>query len=537
MGVSDHEPGPDRASRHEPSFGRFDELKFQEPTRSRFAERIGAWDWRWIGLAVAITIGLLLLLRQPLADWLWPETRAGRLREDAARALAAGRLTATDGSGARELYEAALALDPDRIDARDGLNRVGQAALAQARTAISRRQYARAREALALAGDLSVPRAQVDSLREQLRRQEAGSVAIDQLLEQAAAARTAGRLDGEGTAALPLYQRVLELEPDRTEALEGREDTLSDLLQQARRQLAAGDLASASIGVRRVQVADAGHVELPEVLADLAQAAERRRRQADRELRQGNLTEALAGYGAALLVDAADAEALRGVNAVATAHAQRSERLAADYRFEEAEAELREAQAIAGETEAEVPAIAEARQHLARARQSQRQAAALGPSGQRQQRLRQLLADAAQAETRGDLLTPPGDSAFDKLRAARAIAPDDPRVKAATGRLALAATTCFDQSLRDNRLVRAGVCLDARGALAGDSAAVRQGRRELAQRWLAMGDQRLGAGEIQGAQAAFNAARALDPRAEGLAAFAERLRAASVAGDSGPPRP
>ena len=137
------QPGSTRAHRRDPALGRFDELNFaRTPNRARRAPIGGrAWNWRWIVIAAVIVIALLLLLRQPLADWLWPETRAHSCAQQAAQALAAGRLTATDGTGARELYEAALALDPDRIDAREGLNRVGQAALAQARSAMARRQY------------------------------------------------------------------------------------------------------------------------------------------------------------------------------------------------------------------------------------------------------------------------------------------------------------------------------------------------------------------------------------------------------------
>jgi tetratricopeptide (TPR) repeat protein len=537
MTMQDHhsEPSP----RREPSLGRFDELQFSQPRSdapraSRIGavtERLRAWDWRWIVAVIAFVFALLLVLRQPLANWLWPETRAERLRHEAGRALAAGRLTADDGSGARELYAAALALDPDRADARAGLDRVGQAALVQARAAIARRQFARAHEALQLADDLSVPRAQANALREQLRRNEAGSVGIDQLLQQAAAARAAGKLEG-GDGALPLYQRVLELQPDRTQALEGREDTLSDLLQQARDGLVAGDLAAATVIVRRVQAADAGHVELPDALAALARAGETRRRQADRQLRDGQLEQALEGYGAALLVDPEDAEALRGVRAVASAHAQRSDHFSADYRFDEAEAELQQARSVMGDSAAQVPAIAEAEQHLTRARQSQRQVATRAPTQAQRRQLTQLLAEAAQAQARGDLITPPGDSAFDKLRAAGAIAPQDRRVLAASARLAPAATECFNDALRGNRLVRAGECLDARRALEGENAAVRAGRRELARRWIAMGDQRLSSGEVKGAQAALETARALDPAAEGLAVFADRLRMATMATDA-----
>lgn len=176
MTVQDSGSQPTDKPRREPELGRFDELQFRQPaserSRSRewpahgFVQRIRSWDWRWIAAVALFAAALLMVLRQPLADWLWPQTRAERLRAQAARALAEGRLTAPDGSGARELYSAALALDPDRSDARAGLDRVGQAALAQARAAMSRRQFTRAREALELAGDLSVPRAQTEALRE-----------------------------------------------------------------------------------------------------------------------------------------------------------------------------------------------------------------------------------------------------------------------------------------------------------------------------------------------------------------------------------
>jgi len=526
--------GSDRttSARREPWLGRFDELRFGE--RSKPGPTAAAQPrhrrWRWIALVAAAAVALLLVLRQPLSDLLWPETRAQQLREDAALALAQGRLTAVDGTGARELYEAALALDPDRSDARDGLARVGQTALAQARAAMFRGNYADAHKALALARELSIPRAQVDGLSKQLRQREATVAGLDQLLARAAAARQAGRLDGNDDAALPLYQRVLALQPNRTEALEGREDTLADLLQQARKQLADGELAAAAAQVRHVQQADPGHIDLPDALAEIGRAVDQRRRQADRDLRRGRLPRALDGYLAIIASHPDDAEAPRGVIRVADAYAQRSERLAADFRFAEAEAALREARTVAKQAGVEAPSVAEAEQHLARARQSQRRMGPTLPPAQRQRQIGQLLAEAAAAEARGDLLAPPGDSAFDKLRAARALLPagasQEARVKAATARLLPAAKTCFEKELRSNRLARAGECLDARRALEGDSAGVREARRRLAQRWLAVGDERLGAGEVQGAQAALKAARALDASAPGLDELASRLRAA-----------
>ncbi|GAA5071376.1 hypothetical protein [Lysobacter panacisoli] len=486
-------------------------------TRSGIAWGVGA-------VAVGLLGLLLLFLREPLSDLLWPETRAQQLQVDAERALAQGKLTSADGRGARELYAAALARDPDRSEARQGLVRVGQAAIAQAEAAIDSRRYADAHRLVALARELDVPRVRTDALQKRLREREAGDAGIGKLLAQAAQARQEGRLDGEN-AALPLYQRVLALEPNRTEALEGREDTLADLLQQAHTSLERGDLAEASARVRRVQAADPGHVDLPDALAALTRVAEQRRGQADNDLRRGRLSEAVSGYLAALSAMPDDAAAERGLIRVANAYAERSQRYAADFRFDDAESALRDARAVS----LEAPGIADAEQRLVQARQTQQRYGIRVPAGERARRTRQLLADAAEAESRGDLLTPPGESAFDKLRAAQALSPQDPKVRMAMARLLPAARRCFETELRGNRLSRARECLDARAALEGESAELRDARRRLAQRWIAIGDERLGAGELNAAQAALSAARELDPQAIGLGEFADRLRAASAA--------
>src|SRR3546814_3853655 len=76
-----------------------------------------------------------------------------------------------------------------------------------------------------------------------LREREASHAGIPGLLAQADAAREAGQLTGDDKAALPLYQRILALQPENTGELEGRADALGELLQQARAQLRAGDLA------------------------------------------------------------------------------------------------------------------------------------------------------------------------------------------------------------------------------------------------------------------------------------------------------
>ena len=95
-----------------------------------------------------------------------------------------------------------------------------------------------------------------------------------------------------------------------------------------------------------------------------------------------------------------------------------------------------------------------------------------------------------------------------------------------------AARRCFDEALRANRLVRAEACLDARVQLGDDATSTRIGKQRLALRWIAVGEERLRAGEISTAQRALSTARALDPATEGLDAFAARINAATRAAEA-----
>lgn len=478
--------------------------------------------WR-VALAIALgTGGLvgLLLAREPLSHWLWPDTRLERLQSEAEQALRRGELTREDGRGARELYAAALALDPDRAGAREGLASVGRAALEQARVALANGRDDDARKALALARELAVPRADVQALERELRRGRPDSARLEALLAGAHRARVEGRLDGAPDAALPLYLRVLEAYPNHTPALEGREDTLSDLLQSASGHLEAGRLAEAEALVRRVREVDGGHVDLPRLLAALADATEDRLGRADADLSEGRFSRALEGYQVVERVDPGNLHAARGRIEVANAYAARSERYATDMRFVPARADLLEAQAIAPDA----PAVVAARRHLAGARLAQ---ATGQPRGAL--RLEGIMEAATAAEARANIFAPPGASAYDHWRQARALAPDASPVRTFASRLLPQARQCFEDALRDNRLASAGECLDAYGQLEVDPNTVRAARRRLAQRWIAVGDERLGAGELAVARRALDTARALDPAAPGLDAFGERVGTASRA--------
>lgn len=472
-------------------------------------------------IAIAALIAVLLAFRDPIAEWLWPDTRIQQLRDAGAAALAEGRLTAADGRGARELYEAALALDPDRTEVRRDLARVGEAALLQARRAVEAHRFAEAHRALALARNLAVPRARVDAVADELRVREAAVAGIDAMLRNAAKARAEGRLDGSADSALELYRRVIALEPANTAAIEGREDTLADLLQQARHALDEKRLADASQLIERVRGVDAGHADLPGVIARLEGRLDEHRARAVAALRRNRLERALQEYEAVLAVRPDDAAAIAGRTAVAAAYARRSERLAADFRFGPAEVALRRAKSI----EPDAAAVAAAEARLQRARDNRSRLRDRAPTPLDRERVDALLRAAAQAGAAGNFISPPGESAYDRLRAAREIAPNDPRIHDATARLIPSVRACFEDELRENRLARARQCLDAWRALEGRSGSVDQAQRRLAARWVAYGHERLGAGEADRAERALHAARELDPQAEGARELEARLGA------------
>jgi hypothetical protein len=484
-------------------------------------------EWKaWAQRAAALALWLLLalpLLRVAALDRLWPQDEVLTLIEHAQDALDAGRLTAPDGSGARELYTAAIAMDPDRGEAREGLAQVALAAVAQARDAVVQDRFEDARRSLALARQLDAPRASVEPVADELRKREASRLGLDAMLRAAAAARTAGKLDGAPDAALPLYAKVLSLQPERTDAIEGREDALADLLQRARALLDAGKLAEAATLIAAARGYDAGHVDLPETEAAFARSRDALQARADAALRRGRLVEAERDYRQLAALPDAAASATQGLHAVAAGQVRRSERFSADFRFAEAASALRRAQAI----DPQAPGLREARAPHARARIAQREIRPAPDSAKRQRDVQRLLAEAAAAEARGNLLAPPGDSAFDRLRVARALAPDDKAVAEASRRLLPAAWRCYRTQLQANSLGRARDCLDACVVLGADVGELRKARRALALRWVDVGEERLRGGSVESAAQAVEQARRIDAATPGIAELQERVRVAA----------
>ena len=492
--------------------------------QARHARRI----WRWALLAALAVFVLLVLLRKPLADWFWDEPQIEQLLAEGDRALAAGRLSDADGSGARERYQAVLALDGDRPQARQGLANTGAAALQQARDRLHAGDLDGSAQALALARELQVPQGEADAVARQLQARRSAGAGIGALLAQARNAFAAGRLDDGDSSALPLFQRILALQPDNLPALEGREDALSDLLLQARTLAGRGELAEAAAILRRARQFDAGHADLPASEEALARAVDQRLRQAQRALQRQQLDAAAQGFLAVLAVAADDPNAQRGREQALQAVVVRSQTSADDFQFDAAQRDA----ALAAELGASQAIRQQLAQRLQRARQAQQalQQPAIS-TAQRERQLRDHLRKIERAERAGQWISPPGHSAFDALREAQSLAPRDTRVKAAAARLLPASRRCFDDNLRQNRVQAAGACLQAWQTLSPTAAGLPSARLRLAQRWLAIGSERLGNGDLAFAAHAAEQARLLQPDLAELPAFEDRLRRAGGRAD------
>jgi len=487
--------------------------------QARHARRV----WRWALLVAVLLFMALVLLRRPLANWFWNEPQIEQLLDQGDRALAAGRLSAADGSGAREWYQAALALDGDRSQARTGLARTAQAALQQARDALDAGDLDAARRALALARELQVPQRDADQLAQQLQQRGGAHASIAVLLGRAEAALQAQRLDDGPDSALPLFQQVLAVAPNQLRALEGREDALSDLLLQARSACASGELATAATLLGSARRYDPGHVDLPQTEAQFNAALEQALVRADRDLARGRTDAAWAGYRQVAAAAPSHPRAQAGLRELADRQARHATRLAGDFRFPQATQALEKAKAI----DPQAPSLATARTAIEQARHAQ-QALRAPQSTRTKGELRVLLERFEQAQARGDWLLPPGRSAYDALRAAQALAPADPAVRAAAHQLVPVLVTCFDDELRRNRVRAAGDCLQAWQALAAHDNELGEARRRLGRRWLAIGSERLGAGDARYAREALEQAAALGVPASEIEPLQARLRDAAT---------
>ena len=532
--------GWDRA---DPAIGRIDEIVAAVGDNAMRAERTGrtpratnARGNRWLATGI---FGVVILVAA-LAAWtyqdrlraLLPRTEFNDTLTRAQRALDEGKLTGNQGDSARELFQAARAQDPDNDVARAGLERVGQKLMERAEAALKSGDYAAAHQSLDAARELLGGGAAVDALAQNLTQAESRGTETGQLLDQARTALDAGRVTGDDGAAA-LYKRVLATDPSNALAQSGLQKSADALTAQARAAFDANDIAKASARIDDIARILPSSAALTELRGQLAKARGTQRAsldadldRADAQVRAGHLAgsndSALELYRAVLKQDAANARARAGLRRIAQSFVLQANAAVDDSKATEADKLL----ASAAELAPDLPELREARMNLRELRERQdidaeRPKLTAADTAQ----VRKLVADAGQAAAAGNLIVPPGDSAYDKYRAALAIDGNDHDALDGIAKLPARAKELFGQALTDGTPQRARMLLDTVRQISPGDAAISSMTERLANAFFDQAEARVREGRRADAARALDAARELNPADARLGPLDARIRA------------
>lgn len=467
---------------------------------------------------------------------LWTSSSRTEQLLRAEQALAAGRFQ-DDGSGpgARSLYNAILAVEPDHEAAREGLRRVGRGHLDSARAAATAGRVSDATVALEQARGLGVGAAELAEVESLLHSQASRDIAegrLTALVDAAALALAEGRIEEPDSGAIALYQQALALDPNNAVARAGVRDALAPLVARARAAVESGGFVEAERLLGAVTQIDPSHLELPELKGRLAEARKGRGEQIDALLRparqrlaRGEFTAPVGGsardaFSAVLALDPEHIEARDALRRMGGDLLRRADVAMADFDFTAAESALDSAALLVPPPQG----LAAARKRMEESRGRYQRL----PSGESVDptKVAALIAAAEAAIVDGRLLQPPGDSAFDSLRAALRMEPGNARARELMDSLAGQAKQRFDSAMSVNQPNRALRYLEGLQVVAPADAALPSMRQRLAAAFVGLATERLGRGETAPARQALERAAELEPNSTELPALRARLEQA-----------
>ena len=552
--VTQHSPRPasadaDPRGRADPSMGRLEEIMAATDDHIMRASRVSRGKARakprrtglWVGLLIALLAlgggGFMVWKHQDRLRALLPNTELNDMLSRAQKALDADRLEGDKGDSARELFQAARALDPDNDIARRGLRNVGEKLLARARDALARGELAPARQAAAAARELLGGGASVDEIDKAIAAREARGTQTESLLASAQAEFDAGRLLGEG-GAIALYQQMLASDPGNALARAGISRSVDALAVLARAAFDASDMSTAAARIDDIARILPDYPALPDLRAQLGKLREtaaaglaRDLDRAEAQLRGGRISgdadSAQSLFESVLKRDPDNARARAGLRRVAQSFVVQARAAIEDSNPGSADRLLNQAAALApelGDLRAARIDLRELRERLAIAAERP------PPSPADLERLRNLIAEAAQASEAGRLINPPGNSAYDKYRAALAIDGDNQDALNGLNQLPVRARQQFDLFLADGALNRAEGMLEVVRQTAPADPSIASMSERLANAWLDLADQRIGEKRAADASRALQSARSLAPANPRLARLEQALRELSPAG-------
>ncbi|MGH8153655.1 MAG: hypothetical protein ACREP0_00210 [Rhodanobacteraceae bacterium] len=500
--------------------------------------------WPAVVVAVAIVVaGAWVFSNQSMLSALLPQTQLNSLLSRADKAYAAGKLTGGPDS-ARDLYEAVRVLDPDNEQALTGLQNVGDAELARARTALKQHDYTAARTALENARGLLGGGAGVQAVDQDLAKAVLHNANVDVLIGQARAALKNGHIDGaDGAAAL--FGKVLAGAPDNPVARHGMDQIGDALATRIRTQLGNNDRAGARQTLDSLASLVPGYSQLPTLRANVAAADRAADAQRDQDLAQGQadlkagkLTgagddNAEAQFKAALAADPGNAKAQAGLGQVASTLVAQANVAIAAGNMHDAKGLLDQATGLAPKS----ADLAAARLRLAAAG---KQASGSAPAASGSEsaalpvvppvltpaqsaKLAQLVASAKSAAQHGNIMLPPGHSAYDLYSAALAIDGSDAAAQAGLRGLPQVTRDQFEHALREGNLDHAHDLLATLDELDPGDPVEAAMRRRLGSAWLDRADHDATLGRSAAARTALGEAQRLVPQDPRISEISARI--------------
>jgi tetratricopeptide (TPR) repeat protein len=494
------------------------------PSPSRRQHRRRRWLLPLL-LLLIVLLGALWLGQNRLRGML-PRTDFNSVLVQAQQALQDGRLDGYNGTSARELFQRAVALEPDNDRARDGLRQVGQAELAQADAALQAGHLAQATQQAAVARELLGGGSDIDRLDQAINSARAAQVKTIDLIDQAQQALAAGKLDDAGL----LYQRVLRADPDNAVAAHGLDQVGYALAVQARKALDAKDTAVANASIEQLAALQPDNGALPALRALQSQTRKQDNSALDAELAQGQEAlraghidgpgsdTALAHFQAALKLDPENTQAQAGLGRVAQAMTVQA-RAAMDA------GDLVQASMLLDRATELAPKSADLAAARARLQGAQAKPAAtpashdddIAPpappalSPQQSAAVAQLVQRALAAADSGNIMMPPGDSAYDLYRSALAIDGNSAPALSGLRGLPRRVEQQFNHALAAGKLAQADDMLVDLAQLSPGDAAQGALRERLTAAWLDQAEQQLARGDRIGASQSLEHARKLAP--------------------------
>jgi len=485
-----------------------------------------------------------LWLQQDRLRNMVPATELNDTLVQANHALDEGRLDGTNGDSARELFEKARDQQPDSDQARDGLRRVGQAEVARADAALTAGNLDQAEAALNVARELLGGGADVERLSQRLSQARNPEARTETLIDQAQQALAAGRLDGDDGAGA-LYRRVLDADKTNAVAARGLDKVGDALAAQARQAIAANDKEKANAIVDRIAILVPRYGDLPSLRAALAetkkqdgQAVATLIQQGNEALRAGRFVgdgddNALSRFQAALAADPDNAEAKAGVGRVAQALIVQAN-AAIDSEDDDQATRLLDRAAKLAPKSAELAAararIAGGDRHPAATSDAGATGgydaipeASMAVSPEQKAKVADLVRRAQAAAARGDIMDPPGDSAYDLYRNALAIDGNDPAARAGLQGLPTQVEKQMQQAVANGNVQRAENLYGTLSDLAPGDATQGEARHRLGSAWIDNALQRAAQGDRQGAFQALDRARRYAPDDPRLQSAYERI--------------